>query len=59
LVVEDILVVIDREQGGGDILAERGYRLNSILTMREMLDILARREAITSEQHEKVLEYLE
>jgi uridine monophosphate synthetase len=58
LVVEDILVVIDREQGGGDVLAEHGYRLNSILTMREMLDILARREAITLEQHEKVLEYL-
>jgi orotate phosphoribosyltransferase len=58
LVVEDILVVIDREQGGGDILAEHGYRLNSILTLREMLDILARREAITSEQHEKVLDYL-
>jgi uridine monophosphate synthetase len=58
LVVEDILVVIDREQGGRDVLAEHGYRLNSILTMREMLDILARRESITLEQHKKVLEYL-
>jgi uridine monophosphate synthetase len=58
LVVEDILVVIDREQGGGEVLAERGYRLHSLLTMREMVDILARQEAITREQHAEVAEYL-
>ncbi len=58
LVVEDILVVIDREQGGSEVLAGHGYRLHSILTMREMLDILARREAITSELHAQVMEHL-
>jgi orotate phosphoribosyltransferase len=58
LKVEDILVVIDREQGGAEVLAENGYRLHSILAMREMLDILARREAITPEQHIRVVDYL-
>ena len=58
LVVEDVLVIIDREQGGAEVLAERGYRLHSIMTLREMVDILARQQAITSEQHAEVLEYL-
>jgi orotate phosphoribosyltransferase len=58
LVVEDVLVVIDREQGGAEVLAENGYRLHSIMTLREMLDILARREAITAEQHATAMEYL-
>jgi uridine monophosphate synthetase len=58
LVVEDVLVIIDREQGGAEVLAEHGYRLHSILTLREMLDILARREAIAPARHAEVLEYL-
>jgi uridine monophosphate synthetase len=58
LIVEDILVVIDRQQGGAEVLAERGYRLHSLLTMNEMIDILARHQAISTEQHTKVLEYL-
>lgn len=58
LVVEDILVVVDREQGGADVLAKHGYRLHSLLTMREMLDILARHEAISPEQYAEVSDYL-
>ena len=58
LVVEDILVIIDREQGGAETLAERGYRLHSLLTLREMLDILLRRDAITPEQHARTMDYL-
>jgi uridine monophosphate synthetase len=59
LIVEDFLVVVDRQQGGAEALSERGYRLHSLLTMREMLDILQRREAISTEQHAKVLDYLD
>jgi uridine monophosphate synthetase len=58
LVVEDVLVIIDRQQGGSEVLAENGYRLHSLLTMAEMLDILARREAITTLQHAEVLEFV-
>jgi uridine monophosphate synthetase len=58
LIVEDVLVVIDREQGGGETLRDHGYCLHSLLTMREMLDILARREAISLDQHTSVLDYL-
>lgn len=58
LVVEDVLVIIDRQQGGGETLSERGYKLHSIMTLREMLDILARREAISAAQHAEVFDYL-
>ena len=56
--VQDILVVIDREQGGADLLAEHGYQLHSLLTMHEMLDILARHEAIPQGQYAEVMDYL-
>lgn len=58
LIVEDVLVVVDRQQGGAAVLAAHGYRLHSILTLHEMLDILARQEAITAQQHAEVLDYL-
>jgi orotate phosphoribosyltransferase len=59
LQVQDILVVVDREQGGAEILAEQGYHLHSLLTLRELLEILAQHEAITARQHAEVLDYLE
>jgi uridine monophosphate synthetase len=58
LIVNDVLVLIDRQQGGAEMLAERGYKLYSIMTLHEMLDILARREAITPARHTEVLDYL-
>lgn len=33
-VVEDVLVLFDREQGGGDLLAEHGVRLHSVTDRR-------------------------
>jgi uridine monophosphate synthetase len=58
MVVEDVLVVVDRQQGGQETLTQRGYRLHSLLTAREMLDILLRQEAITRDRHSEVLDYL-
>ncbi len=58
LIVEDVLVIIDRQQGGAGTLAKRGYQLHSILKLRGMLDILRRHGAITSQQHAHVLDYL-
>jgi uridine monophosphate synthetase len=58
LIVKDVLVIVDQQQSGAEALAERGYRLHSIMTMRDMLDILARHQAITSEQHTEALDYM-
>ena len=56
--VQDVLVLIDREQGGVDDMAQQGYRLHAIFKFTDILDALKESGRITAEQHEKVLEYL-
>jgi len=58
LVVEDVVVLIDREQGGGEDLAEQGYRLLAALTLTQLLDALEASERITERQRSDVLSYL-
>jgi len=41
LVVEDIVVLIDREQGGAAELRNLGFRVHAALTLREIVDALA------------------
>ncbi len=42
LAVKDIVVLIDREQGGAAELAAKGYRLHSVLTLGQLLDTLVK-----------------
>lgn len=58
LVVKDIVVVFDREQGGTEQLAENGYTLHSALKIKPTLKFYAEIGKISSEQLEKVLNYL-
>ena len=58
LKVHDIVVLLDREQGGREGLAERGYQLHSVLTMTELLDALTQEDRITNEQKFQVQAFL-
>lgn len=58
LVVKDILVLIDREQGGGEELAQSGCRLHAVFTLTALLDALVRRDRITPETRAEVLEWI-
>jgi uridine monophosphate synthetase len=40
LVVEDLVVLVDREQGGRERLAAKGYRLHALLTISAWFDAL-------------------
>jgi uridine monophosphate synthetase len=42
LKVTDVVVLVDREQGGGAELARRGLTLHSVLTLSQLLDSLVR-----------------
>lgn len=42
LVVHDVVVLIDREQGGMEELAKRGLTLHAVMTMSKMLDYYTR-----------------
>jgi aspartate carbamoyltransferase/orotidine 5'-phosphate decarboxylase subfamily 2 len=58
LVVEDVVVLVDREQGGKGELEARGYRLHSFVGLREMLQVLALRGRISPQQRDQVLAFL-
>ena len=59
LVVRDIAVLIDREQGAHESLAAAGYNLHCVVTLRELLAELQQSGAITPEQFAQVIAYLE
>jgi len=40
LKIKDFIVLVDREQGGARLLAEKGYNLHSVIGVNELLDIL-------------------
>jgi uridine monophosphate synthetase len=46
LAVKDVVVLVDRGQGGGEELAAHGLRLHAVLTLGALLDALVRRGAI-------------
>jgi len=54
LEVRDVVVLIDREQGGGAELAEAGYRLHAVLRLSEMLDLLTEAGRISAAQRDEV-----
>ena len=58
LTVEDVVVLIDREQGGRDTLARKGCRLHSAITLRELVSLLARAGKISLEKARVVDDYL-
>ncbi|MCX7840324.1 MAG: orotate phosphoribosyltransferase, partial [Anaerolineae bacterium] len=56
--VRDIVVLIDREQGARESLAQAGYALHAVVTLRELLTELHNIGAITTEQLAQVQAYL-
>ena len=58
LVVHDLVVLIDREQGAQAALAAAGYTLYAVVTLRDLLDEWRRVGAITAEQFDEVTAFL-
>ena len=54
LEVRDVVVLIDREQGGGVDLSEAGYRLHAVLRLSEMLELLVQAGRISAEQRAEI-----
>jgi orotate phosphoribosyltransferase/uridine monophosphate synthetase len=59
LLVEDALVLIDRQQGGREQLQRDGINLVSILTLEAVLHYLGSSKKISKEWYHKSMEYLE
>jgi uridine monophosphate synthetase len=58
LQIQDVVVLIDRENGGLETLADAGLRLHAVLTLRDVLDTLTVQGQISKEQKSKVLRWL-
>lgn len=58
LLVEDVVVLIDRQGTGASDLAAHGLRLHAILTLRHILAVLAERGAISDSEGAAVEQYL-
>jgi len=58
LVVGDVVVLVDREQGAGAALSGAGYQLHALLTIGQILDGLRDTERISSETYRNVKTYL-
>jgi uridine monophosphate synthetase len=58
LAVSDVVVLIDRQQGGLQNLAAAGYRLHAALTLSQIVAVLEAANRITSGQAAAVCTYL-
>lgn len=58
LVVGDVVVLVDREQGARKLLAEKGIALHAVLTLRELVDALATSGKIDAAARDEVRAFL-
>jgi len=58
LVVKDILVLVDREQGGSEELAKAGYTVHCAYTLSDLLEIYVSSLDLAPSKRDEVLEYI-
>lgn len=58
LKVSDIVVVLDRQQGGKELLEQKGYRVHTLFTITEVVNILKEVEKLTNEEVERINDFL-
>lgn len=58
LVVRDVAVLVDREQGGAQQLVSAGYALHAATRLRQLLDYFRRTGGIDETRFAEVMEYL-
>lgn len=56
--VHDAVVLIDREQGGREMLAKQGYHVQPVMTLRQLLEILVAHGRLSGPQRDEVLRSL-
>jgi uridine monophosphate synthetase len=55
LQVRDVVVLIDRQQGAVEVMAQAGYRLASVATLTELLEVWREQGVISPEQFNDVM----
>jgi uridine monophosphate synthetase len=58
LVVKDVVVLVDREQGGSVQLAAAGYRLHAVVQLSQLLEFWHSAKALDQATYQRILDYL-
>lgn len=56
--VSDAFVVVDRQQGAGEMLAEEGVTLHGLITLEEIVEALYKREDIDDATKQAICDYM-
>ena len=59
LVVKDVIVFLDREQGGAEELKNFGCNLHSVFTIRQLLDFYLKNKWMNQETYNEIIVYLD
>jgi len=57
--VKDIVVVLDRGQGGEDTMLQHKCNLHALITLKDLLAYMEKKDFISHEQYARVLSYIE
>ena len=57
-ICEDVLVIIDREQGGTDTLAAENVKLHSLSTLKELLEYMKTKKLVDEDNYKITMNYL-
>lgn len=58
LAVRDVAVIVDRQQGGTDLLKEKGYHVHTLFTVQELLDILIKAGKIDQTAYQNTQQFI-
>ncbi len=58
LKMKEVVVLVDREQGGKEELAKNGLKLYSAFSLKEWIEFLFKKRMIEEEKYQEVMEYL-
>ncbi|PWN70138.1 orotate phosphoribosyltransferase [Chryseobacterium phosphatilyticum] len=59
LKVSDIVVVLDREQGGKQLLENKGYRVHTLFNISEVCEILQENGELSDEEVKRIQDFLQ
>ncbi|KAA0130513.1 orotate phosphoribosyltransferase [Chryseobacterium sp. SN22] len=57
--VADIIVVLDREQGGKELLESRGYRVHTLFNISEVCEILKENGELSDDEIKRIQDFLQ
>ena len=58
-IVEDVLIILDREQGGVEALAKENVKLHSLITLKELLNYMKDNNIMDESKYNEIMDYLE